>query len=370
MLKMTLSAIALSVLSATSTAATMTIDATDADEFAYVNLSSGQETNANGTWHVAFSKTKVKINDPLNGNGNVKAALAATPSAFYSNGQANQSRFVNATPSSESGVYNSITSGNGLNYVQSVPTPAIKTNDWLSNGRINSQNWWVVRSSDGTDQGSASSGRRFAKFHVTQLSSNSVTLEYAWHSNPNGNSFGSLKSISATVNNAGTCIDFDGRKPFWGSYPGTARTVACTDSTWDLKLTKKNGQFQLWTNSGVENAGSGLGKALGPIDNAKALAMTNGKQDANTGRDITSYYKADSVEASLFTTNKWYHYTAFNTSGGASMHSVYSNYRVFVIRDAAKGKDYKLQIMSYYNGTPSMFNGTAGTITFRYDALN
>lgn len=62
---------------------TKTIDASAHDKWAYFNLKTNQITSENQEWHIAFKRTKVKLNGGDSGQGKVGGYLAKTPTGYY-----------------------------------------------------------------------------------------------------------------------------------------------------------------------------------------------------------------------------------------------------------------------------------------------
>lgn len=49
----------------------------------HVNLATGTQTDANGTWHIAFNRYNVKLNGGTSGSGKVGGFVGRTPAGFY-----------------------------------------------------------------------------------------------------------------------------------------------------------------------------------------------------------------------------------------------------------------------------------------------
>ncbi len=164
------------------------------------------------------------------------------------------------------------------------------------------------------------------------------------------------------------CYDFDAK----------AEVAGCTGSAWDIKVKSGGRTATLWSNSGTSSAdGSGKGGAFGgPFDHTweELLAWQNGTTDPVSGDVIpANVFLADSV-ASVFTGSNGIQSSAFEygVTGTASDHSLYPNFRVFLITTDSAAADavgtpaspvYALQVTGYYGGA----GGTAsGHPSFRW----
>ncbi|MGH1357420.1 MAG: HmuY family protein [Burkholderiaceae bacterium] len=76
-----------------------TVDASQ--ETAYFDLVAGAQTDASGSWHIAFNRYTAKLNGGESGAGTVAGYLARTPDGFYTAaGEPVLAAFQNATPAS------------------------------------------------------------------------------------------------------------------------------------------------------------------------------------------------------------------------------------------------------------------------------
>lgn len=160
------------------------------------------------------------------------------------------------------------------------------------------------------------------------------------------------------------CYDFDAQ----------AEVAGCTGNTWDLKVKAGAGgrSATLWTNSGTSSAdGSGEGGAFGgPFDHTwdELQAWQNGSTDPVSGEAIpANVFLADSV-ASVFTGSNGIQSSAFEygVTGAASDHSLYPNFRVFLITTDSSAADavgtpaspvFALQVTGYYGGATGTASG-------------
>ncbi len=158
------------------------------------------------------------------------------------------------------------------------------------------------------------------------------------------------------------CYDFD----------AAAEVAGCTGSAWDLKVRSGGRSATLWTNSGTSSAdGSGKGGAFaGPLDHTwdELKAWQNGTTDPVSGNTIpANVFFADSVD-SVFTGSNSIQSAAFEygVTGAAGDHSLYPNFRVFLITSDSDSADavgtpaspvYALQVTGYYGGATGTASG-------------
>lgn len=164
------------------------------------------------------------------------------------------------------------------------------------------------------------------------------------------------------------CYDFDAQ----------AAVAGCTGNTWDIKVKSGGRDASLWSNSGTSSPDdTGKGGAFGgPLDHTwdELLAWQNGTTDPASGETIpANVFLADSV-ASVFTGSNGIQSSAFEygVTGGAGDHSLYPNFRVFLVTTDSAAADpvgtpaspvYALQVTGYYGGA----GGTAsGHPSFRW----
>jgi hypothetical protein len=205
---------------------------------------------------------------------------------------------------------------------------------------------WFIRSGDGDS---------YAKFYTYSIVANpdrslDVSFEFdvqaATPKDPEtGESELGIFTTNATFNatiSAGleVCFDFD-----------TNTNVACTGTTWDLKLKSEGRSYNLLTNGGI--SGEGNGATYGPIAKIDADTYTSATMASDgSGRDISNYYKAD-ANAGVFTTNTW---SEYSLNGN---HKLWPNYRTYVIDTDANDPSsavYNLQIIGYYDASDESGN--------------
>ncbi len=324
-----------------------------ANKHTYFNLDTGQvvaltdaDADSSTDWHIAFKRTKAKLNSGASGPGEVKGTVADSQDDFYNaDGSPNDSIFLNVTAESELAALNSVTGSDGLTFEPESKTPAIKGDGssdgwWLYNpqGHVitaNSDGWWLVRSAKGDS---------YAKMRVTNIvqASKEITLEMFVQGKDENLFSPTPITWTATIGAAGgiKCYDFDNA--------GQADCSGVGQGSWDLMVDISGQNWNIWTNGTVK--GFGNGKAFGKIDNADIGNYVSGTT-TSSGEDISAHYKAAS--SGLFRNNTWY---AYSLQGN---NKLWPNYRVYAI-DTGTAK-YKLQVISFYNA-----GGVSGHITLRY----
>lgn len=149
-----------------------------------------------------------------------------------------------------------------------------------------------------------------------------------------------------------SCYDFDSQSE-----------VSCDSQSWDLKFDTKSQprSVNLWSNSGV--SGDGKGGVFGLMDWSALKKYTNATVDPDSGRDISSHYRADK-SAGVFNDNPWYEYNL------QDRHLLYPNNRVYLVTTDSSDAStvstvnrpvYALQVINYYNDA-----ATSGFPTLRW----
>lgn len=337
-----------------SSASAMIIDASSYQDYAYLNLESGEmlelseaQATASDAWHIAFRRASVKLNGGTSGPGNVSGALTAAQEDFYdAQGEPDSNVFLNATPDQEaehlapeldissldfiSDDYSAAIQGSGNMTGTDIDMGWYRYNFATHQTSLNNENWWLLRSNLGTS---------YARFRATALAYDPLTgldVTFDFDVQANGtDQFATTASFNAHVDAAGgqDCFDFD-----------TNSAVSCDHPAWDIKLEIDGRNWHLWSNGGV--SGSGSGGAFGPFTSTEASAYTAGHISPE-GIDISAHYSSD-ASVGIFHENSWY---AYNLQGN---HKLWPNYRTFAIdtdsSDPAAAK-FLLQIVNYYSDT-------------------
>lgn len=324
-----------------------------ANKYTYFNLDTGEvvaltdaDAETSTDWHIAFKRTKVKLNGGASGPGGVRGAVADSQDDFYqADGSPNDSVFLDATAESESAAFDSVTSSAGLTFEEEDETPAIKGDGssggwWLYNPQThaitaNSDGWWLIRSAKGDS---------YARMRVTNIvqTSKEVTLEM-FVQGKDENLFSETPiTWTAAIGAAGgsKCYDFD-----------DAGQVDCSglgQGSWDIMVDISGRDWNIWTNGTVK--GFGKGKAFGKIEDAD-IGNYVSATTSSSGEDISALYKA--AGSGLFGNNTWYAYGLLDDN------KLWPNYRVYAI-DTGTAR-HKLQISNYYNA-----GGASGHITLRH----
>lgn len=140
------------------------------------------------------------------------------------------------------------------------------------------------------------------------------------------------------------CFDFD-----------AAAEVSCDNGTaWDLRLDASSQAPTFRSNGGVTNA-TGSGAAFAFFDWSTLSGWTNATTDPGTGTDVSSLYTEDSA-SSIFTSESWYAYGVT----GASDHSLYPNYRIYLVNDNpadSTATTFAMQVIGYYGGASGTTSG-------------
>lgn len=322
------------------------------NKYSYFNLDKGEvveltdtEAEASTDWHIAFKRTKPKLNGGGFGPGDVKAAVADAQEDFYgADGKPDTSVFLNATADAEKASLEAVTSVDGLEFKADSKAPAIigdgGDGSWFSYDpathsiSANPDAWNIVR---------GAAGDSYAKVHVTDIvqADQAITVEMfvqgkdetAFDTNP--------VSFTASLGADGgtACYDFD-----------TKAEVDCSTAAadWDVQVEVAGRNWNIWTNGGIRGDGSQGGR-FGTV----------GADTIATYPDAASVpaFFADAVSGVLLDrSTRWY---AYSLQGN---HKIWPNYRVYAIDTGTK--KYKLQVLRYYNDA-----GTSGFITLRYEEI-
>lgn len=328
-----------------------------ANKYTYFNLHTGKvleltdaEADNSTEWHIAFKRTKIKLNGGASGPGSVKGAVADRQEDFYlPDGSPNVPVFLAATAESELPAFERVTDSSALTFEEENREPAIAGDGssagwWLYNPQdhtitANSGAWWLIRSAKGDS---------YARMRVTHIAQadKEVTLELFVQGKDDDRFSATPVTWTAAIGAEGgsRCYDFD-----------NASQVDCTGlgaGSWDIMVDISGRDWNIWTNGTVK--GFGKGGAFGKIDEADIGNYPGGTVTAG-GEDIAARYQAD--RSGLFNNNSWY---AYSLQGNSRL---WPNYRVYAI-DTGTAK-YKLQIIGYYNA-----GGISGHITLRYAPIS
>ncbi len=322
------------------------------NKYTYLNLDSGEvieltdaEAELSTDWHLAFKRTKPKLNGGDLGPGNVKAALADAQEDFYADGKPDNNVFMNATADNELVSLDAATFSDDLKFEPDSNTPEIigdgGDGSWFSYDpqthsiSANPDAWNIVR-------GAAADS--FAKMHVTEIDQAAREITVEMYIQGKGETAFDVNPVSftAALGEAGgsTCFDFD-----------TKSEVDCASavSDWDIQVEVAGRDWNIWTNGGIRGAAGGKGGRFGTVG---AETIANYPDDGAVPR-----FFADSPSGVLLDSKtRWYAYSL------AGNNKIWPNYRVYII-DTGTNK-YKLQVLKYYNDV-----GTSGHITVRYSAL-
>ncbi|HID80986.1 MAG TPA: hypothetical protein EYP51_01200 [Thiotrichales bacterium] len=325
------------------------------NKYTYINLDTGQvveltdaEAETSLDWHLAFKRTKPKLNGGGSGPGTVKAALADAQDEYYeASGDPNASVFLNANADQELQSLKDVADDTGLDYVEDRKDPEIigdgGTDSWWSYDpathtiSANPDAWNIVR---------GSKGKSFAKLHVTNIVQASRDITIEMNIQGDGETAFDMNPTIYTANIGATggekCYDFD-----------TKAEVDCAANAadWDIQVevTADGRSWNIWTNGGIRGDGS-MGGRFGTVSSA-----TIGNYPDATA--VPKFFKDAPSGLLLDSKTRWY---AYNLQGG---HKIWPNYRVYVIDTGAK--KYKAQVTSYYHPT----DGTSGVISLRYKEL-
>lgn len=322
------------------------------NKYLYFNLDSGEvieltdvEAESSSAWHIAFKRTKPKLNGGDSGPGDVQAVVVDAQEDYYdAEGKPNNSVFLNATAEQEKVALEAVTSIDGLEFKADSKSPEIigdgGDKSWFSYDpqthsiSANPDAWNIVR---------GAAGESYAKLHVTNIAQTerSITLEMliqgkdetAFDTNP--------ASFTATLGADGgaACYDFD-----------TRSEVDCSAAavSWDIQVEVAGRDWNIWTNGGIR----GDGRKGGRFGTVGVDSIAN-YPDAGS---VPAFFSDSPSGVMLDSKTRWY---AYSLQG---RHKIWPNYRVYAIDTGTK--IYKLQVLKYYNDA-----GSSGHITFRYAAL-
>lgn len=354
-----------------TTVKSATVDATSTTDYRYFNLATGQvvtlteaEAATSTAWHIAFRRSGIKLNGGTSGSSKVAGALLVPQSDFYeADGTTPKSNvFLAATaaselehltgtlPSAGTLTSDSITTalaGSGAAVTGQLDMGWYWYNPTTHAITVNDSNGWLLRSAE------SGSDTSYARVRATALSYNPSTgldVTFAFDVQPAGTTqFTSSASFNAHVDAAGgeTCFDVTSNA-----------TVACTTTTWDIKLGVSGRNWYLRSNGGV--SGSGNGAAFGPHAWSDLNTYTSATT-APTGASIAGHYVKDS-SSGIFAQQAWY---AYNLDGTHKLHPSYRVYLVASDKDDSTKPRYALQVTSYYNDT-----GTSGHVSLRWRELS
>jgi len=288
------------------------------NKYTYFNLATDAvveltdaEAATSSDWHIAFKRTTLKLNGGVSGPAGVKGAVADSQDDFYdTNGDPDNSVFLNANAENEQAALDAVTDVSALSFKEDRDTPYIKGDGssdgwWLYAGAptravsANVDKWWLVQSA---------SADSYAKFNVTDIvqASRDITLNIFIQGAADSVFSTTATPWTAALGEAGgsKCFDID-----------IAAEVDCTTA-----------------------AAEYVSGSVGP-----------------GGGDITRFYRQDSA-GGLFKENTWYAYNLEDNN------KLWPNYRVYAIDTGTV--QYKLQILSYYDDA-----GTSGMIKFCYASL-
>ena len=291
----------------------------------YFNLIDKQAVGENDTWHVAFNRYNITLNDQVEG------AIGDEQAEFYdAQGAPIASFFINADATDELNSLNAVTAAAG-DFVGNGVKTAID-GSWLGQSGANTDNYWVIGSAEGNS---------FAKMRASAYIGATSEVVFEFYVEANGAGAFSDTAVTFTAptrTDATLCFDFDA---------GT--TVDCTTNTWDIKSTTRTAtrSMVLTLNGGV--SGDQNAKAIGPV----------AVDEYASGVGINPNAWQTDKEGSIFTDYTWWEY------GVNDGHNLWSNYRVYVI-DTDKNSDaddlIKLQMTSYYHPD----TGASSNVNFRY----
>lgn len=320
------------------------------NKYTYFSFTAGEvveltddESESSSDWHIAFKRTKTKLNGGVSGPGGVSGTVGDLQSEYYdTEDEPISSVFLNVTTDDELASLEAVTSDSGLTYQQDENVPEIPGDggeeSWFSYDfsthaiTANTRAWNIVR---------GAAGDSFAQVRVTDIvqASRDITLEMYIQSS--GETAFDINPTEWNANigadGGSLCYDFD-----------TAAEVVCADNEaiWDLQVevTADGRTWNMWTNGGIKGEGTSGAKfgtvAPESIGNYASAAEVPG-------------FFAD-APSGVFLDSNWY---AYSLQG---QHKIYPNYRVYIANTGSE--KYKFQITSYYDAT----EGTSGVLSLRY----
>jgi len=322
------------------------------NKYSYFNFDSGgvvnltdAEAQTSNDWHIAFKRTKPKLNGGDSGPGEVKAALADSQDDYYAaDGKPNNSVFLNATAEQELSSFNTVTSADGLEFKADHKSPEIigdgGEKSWFS---YDPQTHAITANPDAWNIVRGAAGDSYSTLHVTNIiqADNQITVEMfiqgkdetAFNTTP------TTYTANLGAEGGAKCFDFD-----------TQSELDCTTAAadWDIQIEVSGRDWNIWTNGGLRGDGSKGGR-FGTV----------GVDTIGNYPDAASVPKffVDAPSGQLLDQDtRWY---AYSLEG---KHKIWPNYRVYVIDTGAT--KYKLQVLRYYNEA-----AISGWITLRYAAL-
>lgn len=332
----------------------VTLDATDTETWTHLNLVTGETTDADGTWHVAAQRNRLKINGGASGPGNGVGALIQSQDEYYDEeGNPDPSVFLNRTPEDEvDTLLASFEEPVTDDWYREVITNAFGS-DWYEydtatgDMSANDQVGWLVRGHDGETYAAlvvtdfvfrtrAGEGVEAIEFDLRVQPAEANSFEQAF----------SLREDGGIIPSGGGTICFH--------FTGGGSSSDCSGDEWDVQLGFEDRDVFLRTNSGP--SGPGDGALFGPMNRSDL----DGYQEATHspgGSSIASHYSADAT-GGVFVEHPWY---AYNLEG---RHQLWPNYRVYLIdsdADDDTAPRHALQVINYYNEA-----GESGHITLRY----
>jgi hypothetical protein len=322
------------------------------NKYSYFNLDKGEvveltdaEAESSKDWHIAFKRTKPKINGGDSGSGEVKAALADAQEDYYdAQGKPNNSVFLNASAEQELTSFNAVSSAEGLEFKSDRESPEIigdgGEKSWFS---YDPQNHTITANPDAWNIVSGAAGDSYAKLHVTDIVQADQQITVEMFIQGKGETAFSTTPATYTANlgaNGGAkCFDFD-----------TQSELDCNAAAadWDIQVEVSGRDWNIWTNGGLRGSGSKGGR-FGTVS-----ADTIGNYPS--AASVPKFFIDAPSGQLLDRTTRWY---AYSLEGN---NKIWPNYRVYVVDTGAT--QYKLQVLKYYNDA-----GVSGWITLRYTAL-
>ncbi|HBS27529.1 MAG TPA: hypothetical protein DD827_10500 [Gammaproteobacteria bacterium] len=322
------------------------------NKYSYFNLDSGEvveltdvAAESSTDWHIAFKRTKPKLNGGDSGPGDVKAAVADAQEDYYAtDGKPDNSVFLNATAAQEKAALDAVTSVDGLEFKADSKSPEIigdgGEKSWFSYDpqthsiSANPDAWNIVR---------GAAGESFAKLHVTNIAQTERGITIEMFIQATGETAFDTNPVSFTASlgadGGAACYDFD-----------TKSEVDCSTAAadWDIQVEVAGRDWNVWTNGGTR----GDGRKGGRFGTVSADSIASYPDAAS----VPAFFSDSPSGVLLDRKTRWYAYSLQNN------HQIWPNYRVYAIDTGTK--KYKLQVLKYYNDA-----GSSGHITLRYSAL-
>ncbi|MEM6927583.1 MAG: HmuY family protein [Myxococcota bacterium] len=325
---------------------TLTVDATDRENFVYVDLDTAtvlDASAADGTdWDLAIRRFEIRTNGGTSGSGTAESGLAfEPPGLFDADGEPILAEFQALDPDN---TVDWLTGEIDDGEMEADNIPGVFAEDWFNYdfatgiATPNPDVGWVVRGAEGTS---------YARVRMTQLDF------------PTREGMG-IKSFTVTVELEDT-DGFAAPLTFEGSVPGeggsvcfdmdTDTNVECTDPSWDLQLGFSGRNTFLYTNSG--GVGDGMGGALGPYDWTELSTWTSASTNPG-GQDLSTRFESD-VSESAMSIEPWF---AYNLQG---QFQLYPTFRVYAVSPSEDGPLWALQVTDYYDD-----DQVGGNVTLRW----